>query len=200
MGNISFQITGISPFTDLPFATVGNDFSLPTKTLEPTQLTQYRKIVMDIGNKLKLYGWKGLFGIDVIISIKTGRVYLLEVNGRQPASVTFESNLQMENRKKKISGLSTFEAHLMGLFGLPLKGESIIPLRGGAQIIQRVTQKRTSCDRKIEEKLAELPVSFVVYQNIAKNSELIRIQNMRGLMDEPDIFNAIGKKIVAILS
>lgn len=37
-GNISYQITGLAPFTDHPWSTVGNDWSLPYSALSPQHL------------------------------------------------------------------------------------------------------------------------------------------------------------------
>ena len=94
LGNISYQITGLMPFTDKQFATIGNDWALPRKILSKKQITQYKKIATDVGLRLKKAGWKGLFGIDVVVDEATGRLYLLEINARQPASTTYESQLQ----------------------------------------------------------------------------------------------------------
>lgn len=38
IGNMSYQITGMQPFTDKPFATIGNDWALPHKILSPKNL------------------------------------------------------------------------------------------------------------------------------------------------------------------
>jgi len=95
LGNISYQITGMLPFTDKKFATIGNDWSLACKILNEKQITQYKKIVEDVGQNFVKCGWKGLFGIDVVLEEKTGKLYLLEINARQPASTSCESWLQM---------------------------------------------------------------------------------------------------------
>ncbi|PIR77373.1 MAG: hypothetical protein COU30_02840, partial [Candidatus Magasanikbacteria bacterium CG10_big_fil_rev_8_21_14_0_10_38_6] len=67
IGNISYQITGLMPFTDRPFATIGNDWALPHQMLDETQQTQYEEIATAVGEKLRDAGWKGLFGIDVVM-------------------------------------------------------------------------------------------------------------------------------------
>ena len=58
LGNISYQITGLKPFTDLPFATIGNDWALPYKILSPEQIKQYNKIATEVGRRLKNPGGK----------------------------------------------------------------------------------------------------------------------------------------------
>ncbi|MFZ2189239.1 MAG: NUDIX domain-containing protein [Candidatus Magasanikiibacteriota bacterium] len=104
VGNISYQITGLKPFTDNKFTTIGNDWSFANKYLNEDQIKQYNKIVNDIGEKLRSQGWKGLFGVDVVVDDlsaeasakagKNGKLYLIEINARQPASTTYESQLQ----------------------------------------------------------------------------------------------------------
>jgi len=100
LGNINYQITGLLPFTDNPFTTIGNDWELPRKILNKKQLAQYKKIATDVGNRLRDYGWKGLFGIDVVLEQKTGKLYLLEIDCRQPASTTYESQLQQNTQEE----------------------------------------------------------------------------------------------------
>ena len=72
--NISYQITGLSPFTDESFATIGNDWALPIRLLTSEQREEIKKIALSIGEKLRADGWKGLFGIDVIAEAKTGKL------------------------------------------------------------------------------------------------------------------------------
>ena len=101
LGNINYQITGLLPFTENPFSTIGNDWELPRKILTKKQLARYNKIATDVGNRLRDSGWKGLFGIDVVLEQSTGKLYLLEINCRQPASTTYESQLQNYVRTTK---------------------------------------------------------------------------------------------------
>ena len=44
IGNPSYQITGMPPLTDSPFATVGNDWSLPHTLLNERHLAEFRDI------------------------------------------------------------------------------------------------------------------------------------------------------------
>jgi glutathione synthase/RimK-type ligase-like ATP-grasp enzyme len=79
-GAINYQITGISPFTNRPFATVGNDWQIPNKILTKKQRENYYALAEKVGEKLAASGWRGLFGIDVVMDHKTGKLYLIEVN------------------------------------------------------------------------------------------------------------------------
>lgn len=120
VGNISEQITGLKPYTDNRFATVGNDWSAAAPKKEIIELAQ------SVGAKMKELGWKGLFGIDVL---QGDRLYLIEINARQPASATYESTLQKTN--------TIFENHIKALLGEPLHTNT--PITEGKQIIDRRT-------------------------------------------------------------
>ncbi len=191
IGNINYQITGLSPFTDNKFATIGNDWALPTQLLSNKQIKQYKQIVTEIGKKLKKDGWKGLYGIDIIVDEKSGRLYLLEINARQPASTTFESQLQKSEVRSLKSEVSTFEAHLASLLDLPNKEYKLISINNGAQIIQRVTKKKIKVPR-IDDKSV---INTIKYNNATPGSDLIRFQFSKGLMKKHNMLNALGKKI-----
>ncbi len=120
VGNISEQITGLAPYTDNRFASVGNDWSVASPKEEITAMA------LKVGEKMKAAGWKGLFGIDVVFA---DRLYLIEINARQPASATYESTLQKTN--------TVFENHIKALLGEPLHKHTMITT--GRQIIDRRT-------------------------------------------------------------
>lgn len=191
VGNINYQITGLTPFTDNKFATIGNDWALPHKILSAKQILQYKKIATEIGKKLNQDGWKGLYGVDIIVDEKTGQLYLLEINARQPASTTFESQLQ---KMSSGSGASTFEAHLASLLDAPNNGWELISITDGAQIIQRVINKTTKI-KKINIKNNAL-INTVKYNNDSPGADLIRFQFSKGLMKEHNVLNALGKNIL----
>ena len=199
IGNINYQITGLSPFTDNKFATIGNDWSLPAKLLNHKQTKRYEQIAKDVGKKLSRDGWKGLFGVDIIMDEKSGRLYLLEINARQPASTTFESQLQQKSEiRNPKSEITTFEAHIASLLGLPYQKQELVKISDGAQIIQRVTKKITKIQRPempyfIRKKIGI--TNIIRYNNTLPGSDLIRFQFNKGLMEKHDILNALGKKI-----
>lgn len=202
-GNISYQITGLKPFTNLPFSTIGNDWALPHKILTKKQILQYKKIATDVGLRLKKAVWKGLFGIDVVVDERNGKLYLLEINCRQPASTTYESQLQERIRNTKSTKLrnnelTTFEAHLLALLDVDLKNKKLIEIKDGSQIIQRVNQ---SAIKNLKSKINKLSKQFKIikYNNTEQNSDLLRIQNKMGIMKKHNEFNNIGNKIIKIL-
>ncbi|MDE2041399.1 MAG: ATP-grasp domain-containing protein, partial [Patescibacteria group bacterium] len=116
IGNVSYQITGLEPFTDNRLSTVGNDWGLACQLLSDNDRQAIETMVSDIGRKLMMDGWKGLFGVDLIKDQARGRLYLIEINARQPASVPFESSLQESARENSgTRDLTIFEAHLAAL-------------------------------------------------------------------------------------
>jgi hypothetical protein len=188
-GPISYQITGMQPFTDNGFSTIGNDWSLPAKLLSKKNLKEYEQIVKSVGQKMIQSNWSGLFGIDTILDETSGHLYLLEINARQPASTSFESTLQ-----KKL-GESTMELHLKAL----IKDKDIPKpknIKNGAQIILRNGDK---VDRKSAEKIArtleKLGFSTIFYRNETPNTDLLRIMSKKGIMSNHNEFNKIGLSI-----
>ena len=200
LGNINYQITGLKPFTDLPFATIGNDWALPHKILSAKQIKQYNIIAMDVGQRLKKSGWKGLYGIDVVVHKKTGRLYLLEINARQPASTTYESELQLfvnttptPPRKQGGEQISTFEAHLASLLGLTPNKYKLITIKDGAQIIQRITNKKIQLNKK---SLIKKGFNLIKYDNDKHGADYLRIQSNVGIMSAHNKFNKTGQEIL----
>ena len=183
-GNISYQITGLSPFTDNKFATIGNDWALPHKILSKKQILQYKKIATEIGKKLKKDGWKGLYGVDIIMDAKSGQIYLLEINARQPASTTCESLLQKSIGKADVS---TFESHLASLLGIRPNKYKLNAVSEGAQIIQRVTEKINKMETpKIK---AGSLINVIKYNNTTPGSDLIRWQFNKGIIKKDNVLN-----------
>lgn len=206
-GNISYQITGLPPFTDQPFATIGNDWKLPKKLLNKKQTAEFRKMARAIGKKLATAGWKGMFGLDAILDNKSGKIFLLEINARQPASAAYESRLQ-SNLRQEAGSHTTFEAHLASLLNLnPADSQSpaaaLITIRDGSQIVRRVQSNRPMAAKKLKEafkKLAVLNCRVIRYQNINPGADLARVQCQHSLMSGHNRLNAIGKQIAKILS
>lgn len=207
LGNISYQITGLKPFSDLPFSTIGNDWALPGNILTKIQIKKYKQIATDVGLRLKKTGWKGLFGIDVVVHAspagasakagKTGKLYLVEINCRQPASTTYESSLQVSKCASK--QVTTFEAHLMSLLDMDLKKYKLIEIKNGAQVISRITYHISCIKTQQLAKLNKAGFNTILYNNTEHNSDLLRIQSKTGIMKKHNEFNEVGKKIIKIL-
>ncbi len=188
VGSPSYQITGLAPFTDLPFSTIGNDWSMPTVS-DVKEITRIARVV---GSRLKHDSWRGLFGIDVIKDSATGTLYLLEINARQAASAVFESTLQKTGAPKKPT---IFQAHVSALLGrlLPL---SISHIKDGAQIVKRVTHTTHTVD---VQSLCAKKLTVMEYKNTIHNKELFRIQSSAGIMKNHGNLNDLGTTITSCI-
>lgn len=205
-GNISYQITGILPYTESVFSTVGNDWSITHSLLTESRITEYEKMAEKIAEKMRDSGWRGLFGIDVIYDIERDELKLLEINARQPASTTFESELQNENSLMGIDGISIFEAHLISLLGLKTE-KGLIQTNDGSQIIQRLTNSISNKLKdgkydfhKTAEKIRGADFRVIEYPIGKENSDFLRIQCSRGIMKNHNELNERGIHITELLS
>jgi hypothetical protein len=192
VGNPSYQITGVQPFTDLPFSTVGNDWGLALNDTYMRTLLDMREIAEKVGKKLSAAGWRGLFGIDTIYDEATQKTYLLEINARQPASAAYESTLQ---RTADPEASTIFEAHISALLRLPIKNYSRVPITG-AQIVKRVTNVPYTIDMAT---LSSLGLTLIEYNNTEHNKEIIRIQSGTGIMSDHNVLNELGQSIAACI-
>ena len=199
MGNISYQITGLTPFTDSIFATVGNDWTLSHDLLSDIEIAYIETMVHEIGTKLATAGWRGLFGVDIMRDDERGGIKLIEINARQPASTSFESFLQSENRIQGLKGITLFEAHIAALLSQPVT-KNFIPINDGAQIIQRITSKTVGVSEDVRGSLELLGYQVVIYPNTEYNADLIRIQSPRGIMKGHHTLNERGAEIIKTLS
>ena len=154
------------------------------------------KMVGEMGKRMRDDGWKGLFGVDVILDSKTGKIYLLEINARQSASATYESQLQ---KKSNPSGLSVFEAHLASLLGLSTFNLQPSTILDGAQIIARHTNAHIDTGG-LATKLRQMNLTVIEYENNAHNADALRIQSGHSLIENVNILNDTGKQIASILN
>ncbi len=195
LGNISYQITGMLPFTENAFSTIGNDWSVPHTILTENHIKSFESIAEKVGQKMQKENWRGLFGIDVIYDEERDELKLIEINARQPASTTYESQLQAKFKIHGIPGSTVFEAHVNALLKngkvLPL-----IPINDGAQILQRVTKLTRKVDTS---KLTNAGYKVIQYDEIKDNSDLVRIQSDKGIMEVHNKFNKRGKEIITLI-
>ncbi|MFA5211003.1 MAG: ATP-grasp domain-containing protein [Patescibacteria group bacterium] len=198
VGNISYQITGVKKFTDNKFSTIGNDWFLGKQILSEKQKKEYEDIVFQVGEKMRASGWQGLFGVDVIMDEKTGKLYLLEINARQPASTTYESTLQRYFQKDR-NQITVFEAHLLALLENKIDSE-LITITDGAQILRRILKNKKN--KLVEKQLQKIKDKFnlnvILYQNEKENSELARFQTKTHFLKKHNKINRLAKKIKKI--
>jgi len=189
IGNPSYQITGLSPFTDNDFATVGNDFSLGNSLLSGDPQDQFTSLVTRVGDILREHGWRGLFGIDIVLDEEKNKLYIIEINARQPASTTFESNLQKNN--------TSFEAHILALQNT--EPTNLQQISSGAQIVVRNTPKAPELSSEKLQGLTELGVIYQQYQDPQPGAELLRIQTTASLLEKHNSPTQLLESITSIL-
>ncbi|MBI2990411.1 MAG: hypothetical protein HYY51_04495 [Candidatus Magasanikbacteria bacterium] len=203
-GNLSYQITGIKPFSFQKFATIGNDWALGLGFSAKEKIAEsIKNISKEIGKKLHQEGWRGLFGLDFIMDEKSERLYLLEINMRQPASASFESILQDKARQnethKKIQAMTLFELHVLSLLNEDTtKTCQSIPIEDGAQIILRNSDEISMTEEKrgrLSTQLENSGFNTMIYEGQKTGADLIRIQSPKGIMKKHNQFNEIGEQI-----
>ena len=220
VGNISYQITGVLPFTENPFSTIGNDWSITHSLLSESQVAEFERIAQEVGMKMAQAGWKGLFGIDCIYDEERSIMHLLEINARQSASTTYESQLQHASpfyntalNTHSNKNLTIFELHLQCLADTDThtgaakqdqlgSNVSNTLINDGAQIIQRLTSTLDTSIQNLNKKTSELEalgLNVIAYENEKMNSDILRIQSKRGIMEAHNKLNTRGKEILDIL-
>lgn len=86
----ALQYTGIKPFTNNPFTTVGRQWpSLAPKNI----IEKIYQITQDFSVIINKMGYKGFFGLDFMV--ENDHVYLLECNPRLTASFAFYNDIEI---------------------------------------------------------------------------------------------------------
>jgi glutathione synthase/RimK-type ligase-like ATP-grasp enzyme len=94
MGGLSAQITGISELTPNAGGTIGNDWAYRKDLV--SGVDAIREDVIKIGNKMRASGYKGLFGVDLVVR-PDGTHAVIEINARQPASIPMYTRMQLSS-------------------------------------------------------------------------------------------------------
>ena len=193
-GQLSYQITGLSPFTDNPFATIGNDWGIVPEMLSKEEMQQCKDIAQKVGEHMQKDGYRGLFGIDLILDPQNKKLFLLEINARQPASVPYESMLQKKQDSKR---LTTMDLHLKALAGKSIAENSQTSHISGAQIIYRNTEQLNDTDRSAQvQKLKDHGFNVISYPyNRQSGSEALRIHSESSVISEHNMLNKQGQEI-----
>ena len=110
MGGLSAQITGIPQLTPNAGGTIGNDWAYRKDLV--SGVNAIREDVGKIGNTMRANGYKGMFGVDLVVR-HDGTHVVIEINARQPASIPMYSKMQL------ISGqIPLALIHLLEFFNL----------------------------------------------------------------------------------
>jgi hypothetical protein len=107
MGGLSYQVTGIPLLTQHKGGTVGNDWA-SSKQLSDDVITSFKEQTEKIGLIMADHGYKGLFGIDLILT-PDNEIVIIEVNARQTASVSMHNKLMLKDNLIPLSKLHLAE-------------------------------------------------------------------------------------------
>lgn len=106
MGGLSFQITGEPELAHEHGATIGNDWQyLPD--INETVKKDLTEQVTSVGKIMRSKGYQGMFGVDLMV--KEGKVYVIEINARQPASIPMYTKIQLQEGQVPLSLLHLAE-------------------------------------------------------------------------------------------
>lgn len=89
----AIQISGIKILHENPAVTCGRQW--PAKFISEDSIRQINNISVKVGERLIGAGFRGIFGLDMIVEASSGRVYLMEINARMTASTPFFTRLQL---------------------------------------------------------------------------------------------------------
>ncbi|MCB0321687.1 MAG: ATP-grasp domain-containing protein, partial [Bdellovibrionales bacterium] len=138
---LSYQITGITELTPYEGGTIGNDFSC-REGFQGATSEKINHLVDLVGAKLIELSYKGFFGLDFIVS--EGEPKLIEINARQPASVSFVNKIQLrESEPYPIS-----ELHLLAFADNP--GELPNPVEYNEKWMKAINYSQITV-RNVEE-------------------------------------------------
>lgn len=94
----ALQYTGLKPYTDNPFATVGRQWP----SFSPATITrQIKNITERFTEKILIpKKYRGFFGLDFFVNQET--VYLLECNPRLTASISLYTQMELASRREPL--------------------------------------------------------------------------------------------------
>lgn len=110
VGPVASQLTGIRACTGAPFGSCGNDWTLPIDT---AAYDATRDTARSIGAELGRRGFRGIFGVDVILT-DAGEAILIEINPRLTASLGLQRQLLRADGAHDL-----VDAHLWATTGTP---------------------------------------------------------------------------------
>ena len=159
----AIQIDGINKLSVSKSVTCGR--SWPVQNLTGDLILQIYRISRDIGRIMSDSGYRGYFGVDFLVEISSGRLFLSEVNARLTASSAFFSLLEMG--LDQIPLLAFHYASFLSI-DLPVSGHPFISIHkdksvSGSQVIIR--RKDTINSMNIKK--------FGEYRIIGKSARLL---------------------------
>lgn len=206
-GSPSYQITGLRPWTDTDWSTVGNDWALGSRLVHEYGEIHFKRLVKGIAERMSNSGWHGLYGLDIIIDPTAEpehRFKLIEINARQTASTTFESELA---RTQFPDMLTLFDLHIEALRSTEPRNTTrphilkFMPeLKHGAQLVQRITRDRAHTPHIPHLTDHMYTWNIITYDNKVHLEDMIRVQTHGSFMVEHNKLSPEGLALRAMLN
>lgn len=220
-GKPCFQITGEELCTNNLGTTCGNDWGV--LSFSEKSLFEINSTVQKIGEYIKNKGYKGIFGLDFIISEKNEDVSLIEINPRFVASIPFFTKLELKNSIFPLLALHYLE--FLGVkFNIDSSAKELLEKNSrailGAQLVLRNKYPKASAPANevksgvysleggelkfLREGYSsldiEMPEEFVVLtaakgRKIKPESEAARVESLRSLVSPEQHLTAEAEMI-----
>ncbi|MBN1916157.1 ATP-grasp domain-containing protein [Candidatus Dojkabacteria bacterium] len=190
---LSYQITGVEGLTGQEGGTVGNDFYYISKLSEQLK-TRIINEAEKIGSKMKKDGYLGFFGIDLIV--RGNEIFVIEINARQPASVSFFNKLQILNDQTPASLY-----HLAELMGVDYDVEAKMYNTENTQVVKASQIFLRNTENKIFTVCGSVKTGFYRLQsdNSATNWDSETVKDNTIFIDEdkdkPLVYNGEGYSV-----
>jgi glutathione synthase/RimK-type ligase-like ATP-grasp enzyme len=131
VAGLQYQITGIPELTTGEGSTVGNDFGFASTNLSLEVQNKILNATRKIGEIMKADGFRGLFGIDLMV--RGEDIFIIEINARQTANISFQTKLEIMQDQLPLTLINLCEwLHIE----MPEINQEIYPL-AGSQVFLR---------------------------------------------------------------
>ena len=127
----SIQLIGIKECTRYSFAWCGNDFGF-VRNIDRTLIAMCQDYARVVGELIRLMGYKGIYGLDLLVDEDAHSVYPIEINPRFQGSTALLTQLEMIN---KIDPLVGYHLRAYGIDQLGIGGHEHSLITTGSQIV-----------------------------------------------------------------
>lgn len=93
VAGLQYQITGIKDLTPGKGSTIGNDWTHGYRSVTEEMRKKIFDVTKQIGEIMKRDGFRGLFGIDLVVN--GDNYFVIEINARQTANIPMQSKLEL---------------------------------------------------------------------------------------------------------
>lgn len=144
IAGLQYQITGIPLLTVGAGSTVGNDFSFANELSSEIKAKIFI-LTKTVGELLQKEGYKGLFGLDLVIENNTVPL-IIEINARQTANIPLQTRLELKAGVTPLALINLAEFLRVDITENP--PTEILPLEG-SQIFLRAKNDNFRINHKL---------------------------------------------------